>query len=284
MIEGEKLLELQEISFAYEDGTKALQELSFSVTKGEKVAVMGANGSGKSTLFLMLVGILKPKTGKIMYHGREMKYHKKELLEVRSKVGIVFQEPDNQLFSASVYQEISFGPMNLGWEEEKVRDAVERVIEELEITPFREKPTHFLSGGQKKQVSIADIIVMNPELVIMDEPTAALDAKHSEQVEDMVNRLCEKGITVIIATHDSDYALEWADKVILFHEGRMEAAEPPMTLFKKKELLEKTSQRVPKIFQIYEMLVETKMINDVQELPKSIEAFRQICENIKRGD
>ena len=127
-------------------------------------------------------------------------------MKLRSKIGIVFQDPDNQLFSASVYQEISFGALNLGLSEKAAKEAVETVIDQLEITPFRHKPTHALSGGQKKQVSIADILVMKPDIIILDEPAAALDPKHTTLVNQIVDRMTESGITVFLATHDVNYA------------------------------------------------------------------------------
>ena len=156
------------------------------------MAFMGGNGSGKSTFFLCLNGIRRPDRGKICIDGKAIEYTRKGLLDVRGRVGIVFQEPDDQLFSASVYEEISFGILNLGADEETARREVERVIEELEITPFQDRPAHALSGGQKKQVAIADILVMHPEVMILDEPAAALDPKHTRKVQEIVERLSEE--------------------------------------------------------------------------------------------
>ena len=205
--EADWVIEAQDVSYTY-DGSheKALDGLSLKIRRGAKVAFMGENGSGKSTFFLCLNGIRKPDGGKIWIDGKPIRYTRKGLLDVRSKVGIVFQEPDNQLFSASVYEEISFGILNLGVNEETAKREVEHVIEELEITPFQDRPVHALSGGQKKQVAVADILVMHPEVMILDEPAAALDLKHTKKVQDIVGHLSEKGITVLMATHDIDYA------------------------------------------------------------------------------
>ena len=149
------ILKAEDLYFSYDDdNSHSLNGLSLEIKRGQKIAVMGANGSGKSTFFLCCTGIHKPQKGKLYLDGQEVKYNKKGLLDLRSKVGIVFQDPDNQLFSASVYQEISFGILNLGVSEEQAKKEVEEVIDYLEITPFRSKPTHALSGGQKKQVSI----------------------------------------------------------------------------------------------------------------------------------
>lgn len=228
----EIILKADELRFSYDDdNTHSLNGLSLEIKKGQKVAVMGANGSGKSTFFLCCTGILKPQSGKLFFHGKELTYGKKDLLDLRSKVGIVFQDPDNQLFCASVYQEISFGPLNLGISEEKVRKEVEDMIERLEITPFRHKPTHALSGGQKKQVSIADILVMHPEIIILDEPAAALDPRHTVMVNHIVNQMTKDGITVLMATHDVNYAYEWADEVILFESGKVLMQGSPRQVF-----------------------------------------------------
>ena len=145
------ILEARNLSYSYEDSSSpALNGLSLSVARGSKIAVMGANGSGKSTFFLCCNGILKPDQGELLFKGQPVSYSKKNLLELRSKVGIVFQNPDTQLFCASVYQEISFGPLNLGIPEKEAAEAVGNIIETLEITDLRHRPAHALSGGQKK--------------------------------------------------------------------------------------------------------------------------------------
>ena len=189
------ILKADDLYFSYEgEKSHSLNGLSLEIGRGKKIAFMGANGSGKSTFFLCCNGILKPSKGTLYLDGKPYDYSRQGLLKLRQRVGIVFQDPDNQLFSASVYQEISFGILNLGVPEEEAKREVEAVIEKLEITPFRHKPTHALSGGQKKQVSIADILVMHPDIIILDEPAAALDPKHTTLVNRIVNQLTEEGI------------------------------------------------------------------------------------------
>ena len=216
------VIEAQDVSFTYDgNDAKALDGLSLKIRRGAKVAFMGGNGSGKSTFFLCLNGIRKPDRGKIWIDGSPISYTRKGLLDVRSKVGIVFQEPDNQLFSASVYEEVSFGILNLGADEETAKREVEHVLAELEITPFQDRPVHALSGGQKKQVAVADILVMHPEVMILDEPVAALDPKHTRKVQEIVEGLSKKGITVLMATHDIDYAYAWSDEIVLMKNGKV---------------------------------------------------------------
>lgn len=216
------ILEAKELMFTYEGEKDAsLNGVTLRIRKGSKVAFMGANGSGKSTFFLCLNGIHKPDKGILYFDGKPVDYSKKGLQDIRRKVGIVFQDPDNQLFSASVIQEISFGVLNMGVPADKAREQVNQVIEKMAITPFQNRPTHALSGGQKKQVSIADILVMHPEVMILDEPAAALDPKHTKTVNEFINHLAEDGTTVLIATHDMDYAYAWADEIVLMHEGKV---------------------------------------------------------------
>lgn len=278
----EIILKADELRFSYDDdNTHSLNGLSLEIKKGQKVAVMGANGSGKSTFFLCCTGILKPQSGKLFFHGKELTYGKKDLLDLRSKVGIVFQDPDNQLFCASVYQEISFGPLNLGISEEKVRKEVEDMIERLEITPFRHKPTHALSGGQKKQVSIADILVMHPEIIILDEPAAALDPRHTVMVNHIVNQMTKDGITVLMATHDVNYAYEWADEVILFESGKVLMQGRPRQVFSDKEILKKTNLEPPMVLEFFESLCRKGILDDSLPAPKNLRTLETYIEEIK---
>ena len=229
---------------------------SRSFRRGRKVAFLGGNGSGKSTFFLCLNGIRRPDDGRILIDGTPVKYTRKGLLDLRRKVGVVFQEPDDQLFCASVYQEISFGIMNLGADEAEAEREVKRVIEELGITPFQERPAHALSGGQKKLVAIADILVMHPEVMILDEPTAALDPKHTRIVQDIISKLTERGITVLMATHDMDYAYGWADEIVLMHEGKVLRSGSPAEVCSDRQALEKTNLEMPSVLRLYEIMKE----------------------------
>lgn len=251
----EIILEAEDVWYSYEDdGNFALRGLDVRIKKGSRVAFVGANGSGKSTFFLCCNGILRPQKGTIRFHGKPLRYTKKELLSLRAKVGIVFQDPDNQLFSASVRQEISFGILNLGAGETEAAEAVDRVMEEMEITPFQDQPVHALSGGQKKQVSIADVLVMKPEIVILDEPAAALDPKHDRLVKKLLAGLTGQGITVIVSTHDMDYAYSWADEIVLLGGGRALCQGSPQKVCQKKELLAENNLEQPQLLRLSDCL------------------------------
>ena len=268
------VIEAQDVSFTYDgNDAKALDGLSLKIRRGAKVAFMGGNGSGKSTFFLCLNGIRKPDRGKIWIDGSPISYTRKGLLDVRSKVGIVFQEPDNQLFSASVYEEVSFGILNLGADEETAKREVEHVLAELEITPFQDRPVHALSGGQKKQVAVADILVMHPEVMILDEPVAALDPKHTRKVQEIVEWLSKKGITVLMATHDIDYAYAWSDEIVLMKNGKVIRQGTPDEVCSDETVLKEAGFELPVVVRVYERLRQKGMISEDTALPKSVEAL-----------
>lgn len=268
------VIEAQDVSFTYDgNDAKALDGLSLKIRRGAKVAFMGGNGSGKSTFFLCLNGIRKPDRGKIWIDGSPISYTRKGLLDVRSKVGIVFQEPDNQLFSASVYEEVSFGILNLGADEETAKREVEHVLAELEITPFQDRPVHALSGGQKKQVAVADILVMHPEVMILDEPVAALDPKHTRKVQEIVEGLSKKGITVLMATHDIDYAYAWSDEIVLMKNGKVIRQGTPDEVCSDETVLKEAGVELPVVVRVYERLRQKGMISEDTALPKSVEAL-----------
>ena len=280
------ILKAENLYFSYDEDQEkcALNGLSLEIPRGKKVAVMGSNGSGKSTFFLCCNGIHRPTSGRLFFDGEEVKYDRKSLLNLRSKVGIVFQDPDNQLFSASVFQEISFGILNLGVSQEQARKEVEEVIEYLEITPFRDRPSHALSGGQKKQVSIADILVMHPELIILDEPAAALDPKHTAMVKKIVDRLTGDGITVLMATHDVNYAYEWADQVLLFHQGKLLSQGEPEMVFRQTDFLKTTNLEQPGVLQLFDHLQAAGLLPMELDPPRNLHQLENcLLENLISG-
>ncbi len=275
------ILKAEQLHFSYDgDHTHSLNGLSLEIGRNKKIAVMGANGSGKSTFFLCCTGILKPQSGKLYFHGEEISYTKKGLLDLRSKIGMVFQDPDNQLFSASVFQEISFGILNLGVSEVEAKKEVELVMDQLEITPFSQKPTHALSGGQKKQVSIADILVMHPEMVILDEPATALDPKHTGMVNKIVEQMTRQGITVMMSTHDVNFAYEWADEVILFQEGKVLMQGTPTQVFSNKVVLKQTNLEPPVVLELFESLCKKQILKTSLPLPKNIKTLEKYIEDV----
>jgi len=277
----EIILKAADLYFSYDnEKDHALNGLSLEIKRGKKVALMGANGSGKSTFFLCCNGILKPSKGTLYFNGSPFDYSKRGVLDLRSKIGIIFQDPDNQLFLASVYQEISFGILNLGVPVLEAKKEVEDVIEDLEITPFCHKPIHALSGGQKKLVSIADILVMHPDIIIFDEPAAALDPKHTQIVKHIINRLSTDGISVIMSTHDVNYALEWADEVILLHEGKVLMNGEPLQVFSDSSALSCTNLEQPNVLKLFRRLCEKGILKPSLTPPKNLKTMEHYIENM----
>jgi len=263
------ILEAEDIIFSYPDGTKALDGLSISIEEGKKVAILGANGAGKSTLFLHFNGILQPDQGSIKFKGETVKYNKRALKELRKNVGIVFQDPDMQLFSSSVFQEISFGPLNLGLSEEEVRARVNEAMEVTGITGLKDRPTHLLSYGQKKRISIADILAMKPQAIIFDEPTVWLDPRHSNEIINFFDEINNQGITVILSTHDVNLAYSWADYVYIFAEGKIIGEGVPSDIFQDKELLMNADLTQPWIVEVYNELVQKNILASDFPIPDS---------------
>ena len=280
-MEKDIIIKADDIYFSYDDAkTYSLNGFSIEIERGRKVAFMGANGGGKSTFFLCLNGINVPRKGKLYIENKEMSYGKKDLLDLRSKVGIVFQDPDNQLFSASVFQEISFGALNMGMSEEETRAAVDKVIEDMEISHFKERPTHSLSGGQKKQVSIGDVLVMNPKIIILDEPASSLDPKHISIVNRIIDKLVERGITVLISTHDVDYAYEWADDIAVVHKGKMRAFGPPEKVFRDDELLRETNLKKPVVLELFDSLIHKGILSAELQMPHDLNTLEKYISSI----
>jgi len=213
-------LTLDGVSYRYPDGTPALNDCSLKIRRGSRTAVLGTNGAGKTTMFLHLNGILHPSAGQVYRDGVPLDYSRSGMKRLRSQVGLVFQNPDSQLFSASVREDVSFGPMNMGLAEAEVRLRVEEALLAVGMTENADKPVHNLSYGQKKRVCIAGVLAMQPEVVVLDEPMAGLDAAMQDELTAVLDLLHKTGMTIIIATHDLDFAYGWADEAIVLQSGR----------------------------------------------------------------
>lgn len=273
----EIILEARNLWFSYEQNEEhSLRGLNVKIKKGQRIAFMGANGSGKSTFFLCCNGIHQPQKGEVYFKGEKITYRKKKLLELRSHIGIVFQDPDHQLFSASVRQEISFGILNMGVDIKTAEQKVDAIMDALEITPFQSRPVHALSGGEKKQVSIADILVMDPEVVILDEPAASLDPKHTKMVYRIIDRLTERGITVVMSTHDVDHAYAWADEVVLMHEGKALCQGKPEEVFRRRDFLQKTNLDEPAVLRLYDKLCRRGILKQEINLPRTLDELERM--------
>lgn len=231
------ILEAQGLGYAFAGGVQALAALDLRVAKGHALALLGQNGAGKSTLLLHLNGSLRPSRGQVLLAGQPVAYSRQALNDWRRRVALVLQDPDDQLFAASVYEDISFGPLNLGLPEVETRARVEEALAALGISDLRDRPTHMLSGGQKRRVAIAGAVAMRPEVLLLDEPTAGLDAPSAAQLITLLKALQAGGMTLVFSTHDVDLAWQMADEVALFAQGRVVAQGPAQTLLTDPEAL-----------------------------------------------
>lgn len=269
---GIMMLEARNITFSYDDGTEALNNVNLKVDKGDIVALLGKNGAGKSTLFLHFNGILRPDKGEIIIDGEKLKYDKKSLIKFRQKVGLVFQNPDDQIFAPSVEEDVAFGPLNLKLPMEEVQKRVHEALERVGMVGFEKKAPHHLSGGQKKRVAIAGILAMKPEIMVFDEPTAGLDPKGASKIINLLKELNEQGITIIISTHDVDLVPQYANRVYVLHEGEIIGDGTARDIFSNKELIDKANLELPIIANFFKKIEsESDDISFNGEYPLTIE-------------
>ena len=232
------IISMDEVSFRYPDGTSALDRCTLSIGRSARTAVLGANGAGKTTMLHHLNGLQRPTTGRINWEGAPFDYSRAGMRQLRTRVGMVFQNPDSQLFSATVREDVSFGPMNLGLDLPTVRRLVDGALHAVAMGDLADKPVHNLSYGQKKRVCIAGVLAMQPEIIVLDEPMAGLDAGMQEELTAILDRLHTDGITIVIATHDLDFAYGWADELLVMQAGKVQAHGTPDQLLMREEVRE----------------------------------------------
>lgn len=230
-------IELRNIQFTYPSGTKALHDMSLSIAKGEKVALMGSNGSGKSSLCLLLAGVIKPDEGDYYIQGQRFRYCRKHRKQLCRSIGYVFQDPDVQVVATHVDEDVAFGLRNIGLKEEEVQQRITEYLELTGISELRKKAVHTLSYGQKKQVALAGVLAMQPDIVMLDEPFAWLDYRQSQRLLGILNLLNEMGKTVIVSTHDSQFAYEWANRALVMKNGQLKADGSIREVFAREQLL-----------------------------------------------
>ena len=259
-------LETKDLTFTYPDGTQALKKVNIQIKKGEKIAIMGPNGAGKSTLFSHFNGLTEPTSGHVEVAGEKIIFEKDKLLEVRQKVGIVFQDPNDQLFAPTVKEDVAFGPMNLGLEHDEVERRIEESLKMVGMEGFEEKTPHHLSGGQQKRVAIAGIIAMRPEIMILDEPTAGLDPEGVDKVLNILNDLNKEGISIIISSHDIEMVSQFAEKIFILYNGEIIDSGDKQKIFSNTELLKKAHLKAPVTTEILYKLKENGLDVDCEKI------------------
>jgi len=228
----DEIIRIENLSYAYPDGQPALADINLSINRGESVAFIGPNGAGKSTLLLHLNGIIHSE-GKVKVFSESIT--EKNLKEVRRRIGLVFQNPDDQLFSATVFDDIAFGPLNLGYAEAEVRQAVTSALEKVGMAGFERRSCHHLSLGEKKRIAIATILSMSPEVLVLDEPTSNLDPRGKWRLVELLGKL---PVTRIIATHDLALVAALCNRIVVLDGGRIVADDTADVILNNAALLE----------------------------------------------
>lgn len=257
-------LEINNLFYTYPDQTPALKGINFKLKKAKKTALLGTNGSGKTTLIYHLNGLIKAQQGQVKVDGEVI--DKKNLKNIRRTVGMLFDNPDNQLFSTTVEQDISFGPRNLHLPEEEVTGRIQKIAELLNITGLLEKPPFSLSLGQKKRVAIAGLLTMDPKVLVCDEPFSGLDPTMASQFRALLDALIAEGKTLLYSTHDVNLAYSWADEVVLIKEGTL-LATGPVKLLQDEKLMQAAGLEQPALARIF---------GHVKDGPRSVEEAERL--------
>ena len=247
------ILEFNSISYQYPHTSRlAIQELSLKIPQGKRCGLIGQNGCGKTTLFLLANGSYKPTEGAIFWQGQPISYNRSELVHLRQQVGLVFQNPEHQLVASTVQEDISYGLCNLALSEAEIGQRVEEAINDFDLNELTHQPIAHLSLGQKKRVSLADVMVLRPNLLLLDEPTAYLDHLHTKELLKQLQKIHYLGTSIIVASHDLDFLYSWADWLFVMDSGRLVIEGTPDNVFTQKEVLEDLQLGLPLRMQLLE--------------------------------
>jgi len=260
------MINFKDVSFRYsKDQNYVLHDITFNVKKGEFLGISGPSGSGKSTLCLMMNGII-PKTiegefsGEIYIDGEDIA--EKEIYEISEKLGLILQNPESQLFSMTVEEELAFGPENLGIKREEIGDRISWALELVGMERFRDAFPYQLSGGEKQKIAIASLLTMKPEILVLDEPTSNLDPKSRIEIFKIVQKLNKKGMTVVVVEHETNF-ISSADKILILNEGEIVRYGTPKEIFREADFLKGIGIRVPEIVEFSNYLLKDGYIDDI---------------------
>ncbi len=276
----EALLEIKNICYRYDEDKEAITNISATINKGDVVAILGNNGAGKSTFFMCCNGVLKPYKGEIFLRGKKVE-SKEDIFKLRQSVGLVFQSADNQIIAGTVMDEISFGPMNLNLEKEEVKRRIDDAIMQMKLEGYELRSPNYLSGGEKKLVTIADILAMEPDMILFDEPTASLDPINVKLFRENLERLKSLGMTILVSTHDIDFAYEVADRALVFSKGSLIADDDIEKIFADEDVIERSKIRKPYVYETKTFLNKTMNMNISSETRSLNDLMSQIHQHKK---
>jgi cobalt/nickel transport system ATP-binding protein len=269
-------IEVKDLDYVYPDGCLALNSVSIKVFFGERVAILGPNGAGKSTLLMLISGLLKPSKGSVHIFGMPISENS---YKIRSSLGIVFQDPDDQLFCPTLWEDVTFGPLNIGLSEDEVVKRGKEALKSVGLDGYEERAPHHLSAGEKKRAAIATVLAMNPKILILDEPTANLDPKSKKELVKIIDNLHKsQKITLVIATHDVDFIPLVADRAYILNK-RIMAEGNLEDLFSNPDMIRKAGLELPNITRLFELIEESMNLNSIKPFPLTVE---QALYEIKR--
>jgi len=277
----ETAISMKNVRYVYPDGSVALDDVSIEIAKGERVAILGPNGAGKSTLMLNLAGILTPSQGEVNILGLPVKTE--NMPDIRRNVGLTFQNPDDQLFCSTVFEDVAYGPLNLGLPEDEVTSRATDSLRQVGLEGYEKRLPHHLSEGEKKKVAIATVLSMRPKILMIDEPTANLDPKSREELTELIRDVVKRHeMTLIVATHDVDLVPQIADNVFILDGGRIVAGGPVREVFRNIDLMNKARLELPTVSKLFYLMAEKK-IASTENIPLTIdEALYEIQSIIQR--
>lgn len=252
---------------------QALRGLNLCIPSGKKIALCGHNGSGKSTFFLHAIGIHRPAAGGMLWKGEPFSYRQDDLRKLRRQVGLVFQDPEQQLILSTPYEDVSYGLRNAGVPEADISRRTAHILASMQLTSLADKPIHHLSLGQKKRVALAGVLVLEPELLLLDEPTAYLDRASEQQLLAELDRIHAQGMTVVMATHDMNLAYAWADWVLVMDRGTCVMEGTPAEVFAQEETIVSLGLELPLLLDLWQAVPE-RLRRDAPP-PRTAEAFKR---------
>ncbi|MDQ0901504.1 energy-coupling factor ABC transporter ATP-binding protein [Paenibacillus sp. V4I7] len=273
------ILETLEVSFSYPfSQTMALNKLKLRIPEGKKTAICGHNGSGKSTLFLHAIGIHSPSSGQVLWKNEPLTYTRKELKQLRQDVGLVFQDPEQQLILNTPYEDVTYGLRNAAIPELEITRRAEAILQTMGLEHLAHTPIHHLSLGQKKRVALAGVLVLEPKLLLLDEPTAYLDRISEQQLVEEINRIHSRGITLVMATHDMNLAYSWADWILVMDQGQCVMEGTPDEIFKDSKAIKDLGLDRPMLLDLWEALPEAN--RQGVSAPKNVRDFTTLLQKV----
>ncbi|OCR02253.1 cobalt ABC transporter ATP-binding protein [Oscillatoriales cyanobacterium USR001] len=273
------LLEFHNVCYTYPGGSRpAIQELSLTISAGQKIAILGHNGCGKSTLLFLADGLYRCTSGIIDWQGKPLQYNSSALNLWRQRIGLAFQDPERQLVAATVAEDISYGLCNLQLPKSEIGKRLQQTLTDFSLTELANSPLHHLSLGQKRRVALAGVMALQPELLLLDEPTAYLDSLQTRNLFQELDRIHANGTTIVMATHDLDLAYAWADRIVVLHEGQMVLSDRTDVVFTDVALLEQLQLGIPTLLEVWYSLPEALRHPQVAP-PRSIAVLRSYLLN-----